>query len=71
MDYSDPSAWTPELFAEIEEAGLHQAFLDNLIPKCWADCPQGMKCNYVDWLQFKSTPEQKAQALAQAIKENE
>lgn len=63
-DYStSPSAWTPELYAEIEDKGLSEMFIYKL------ERPRMMGGNHRNWFYLTRTPEQKAIALAQAIED--
>jgi hypothetical protein len=65
-DYEqDPSAWTPELLDRIEEAGLANIFEGYL---CQITDPRDHNKNELFYL-IRSTPAQKAAALAKAIKE--
>jgi len=70
-DYSnDPAAWGPELWEAIERAGLKDRFkaaLHEVLAKDYADAPQHV--SVWEWRVIKSTPEQKARALAKAIME--
>ncbi len=71
---SDPSAWTPELYQKIEDAGLWKQFALNIvcehIPNFNEIKLYGKIINTA-WEGIKATPEQKASALARAIEEVE
>ena len=56
--YKQPVRWTPELFQMIEDAGLRHKFA------------VGVNGNLSVWDALKSTPDQKARALAKVIKDN-
>ena len=65
----DPTAWTPELYAWIEEKRLDSRYIQNLVIT--------LKLGYYTmrmewaWALLKATEPQKATALAQAITEKE
>ena len=68
---SDPSAWDSSMWEFIEGEGLWGAFIDHLHGLAYNvasnNCLYSFKRHL--WSYIKSTPEQKARALAKAIKE--
>jgi hypothetical protein len=69
-DYeSDPSAWTPELFDKIEEAGLISRFTSYVIGKRYHNIEGRVFTEIEAWEVIRSTPTQKSAALAKAIEE--
>jgi hypothetical protein len=68
----DPIAWTPELFDRIEDAGLANMFVSFLahgIPMCQSLHASVKKPKELAFMFTRSTPAQKAAALAKAIEE--
>lgn len=65
-DYSDPAAWTPELYDWIEGEGLKNHFIHML----WIELVKNGKKN-MEFQFMRTTPEQKALALSRAIEESE
>lgn len=69
-DYeNDESAWTQELYRKIEEAGLRDKFVDQFIFLTGESDDTLINDFLFMWLSLKSSPAQKAEALARAIKE--
>jgi hypothetical protein len=68
-DYSDPSAWTPELYQWIESEGLWNTYLDYLcIATTGKSLDRGLDIEQLTAM-LKATPAQKAEALSRAIQE--
>jgi hypothetical protein len=71
VDYSTPEAWTPELFEWIEGEGLWHVFMFYLQETIAGYTNLPPYHEKTTWEFIKSTPEQKARALARAIGERD